>query len=199
MRLQRFTWVLGSGLVWYATMTACAALGGGGSSDPASSTSSSSGSSGPVPNAMANTWYASGSRLRVRFLEGADGSKQFWGWFDSARGEECSFLQHADGSIRCLPDRPANLATYFASNACTTPLAYANRGAVAPKYAVRFDPSGGRSVFPVSGPVHTGGVWLLSGANCVDASSSKSSLDFFPVGSEIAAGEFVLATPKSEP
>lgn len=46
---------------------------------------------------------ASGSRLKKRVIEAEDGTRQFVGWFDSARGENCTFIQGPDGVQRCMP------------------------------------------------------------------------------------------------
>ncbi|MCA9589930.1 MAG: hypothetical protein KC657_31720 [Myxococcales bacterium] len=150
---------------------------------------------------MADTWYASGSRLKIRYLEGADGSKQFSAWFDTARNDECTFARHADGSVRCLPltnPPAANAQTYFDSSACTSRLALAQRTPTSPKYGVAYDPVGAR-MFHVIGGLHSGAVWSKNGANCTDTSTLKATYDFYPVGAEVEAAEFVGATARTEP
>lgn len=47
--------------------------------------------------------YRSGSRLRAEVLQGADGSSQFAGWYDTTLGVECHYVVAADGETRCLP------------------------------------------------------------------------------------------------
>lgn len=54
----------------------------------------------PVGDAHANE---SGSRLKAKWYKGVDGSKQWIGWYDSQRQEECSIARAADGKDRCLP------------------------------------------------------------------------------------------------
>lgn len=56
---------------------------------------------GPVANGAFGA--ISGTRLKVRFLQGDDGSKQFLGWRDSLRNESCTFTVAEDGASRCLP------------------------------------------------------------------------------------------------
>lgn len=55
--------------------------------------------------------YVSGSRLKARYLDGEDGSRQFLTWWDSQRQEECTFDEPSDdvasaltlNDRRCLP------------------------------------------------------------------------------------------------
>jgi hypothetical protein len=46
----------------------------------------------------------SGTRLKVRFVQGDDGSKSVLGFRDTQRNEDCSFVEAEDGRQRCLPD-----------------------------------------------------------------------------------------------
>src|SRR5262249_36764419 len=43
----------------------------------------------------------SGSRLRAKYLTTADGARQFVGWYDSQRKEDCSFDVAEDGQMHC--------------------------------------------------------------------------------------------------
>lgn len=56
----------------------------------------------PVPDADAAP-ATSGKRLRARYYVGEDGSRQFVGWHDKERNEDCSFSVAEDGKTRCLP------------------------------------------------------------------------------------------------
>jgi hypothetical protein len=75
-----------------------------------------------------------GTRLKAKRYVGADGSKQFVTWFDSARNEDCYFSSASDGKTRCLPTGPY-VGVYFSNATCTTRLAYQGVGCAAPKYA----------------------------------------------------------------
>lgn len=52
----------------------------------------------------------SGERLRARYLQADDGTRQWLGWYDIERGENCSFRIAEDGVERCLPEVNADIA-----------------------------------------------------------------------------------------
>jgi hypothetical protein len=81
-----------------------------------------------------------GSRLRPMYYQGADGSRMARGNFwDSTRGEECSFVLAADGVIRCLPIQGAAQASYqtlHVDTECTSKALVAPSCAAKPRYAL---------------------------------------------------------------
>jgi hypothetical protein len=62
----------------------------------------------------------SGTRLRARYYTGEDGSKQFIGWHDKMRDEDCSFQKAEDGQLRCLP--AMGVTALYADSACKEPI-----------------------------------------------------------------------------
>lgn len=66
----------------------------------------------------------SGTRLKVRYVAGEDGSQVYKGMFDTQRNEECFFGIASDGQLRCIPtfDRAASASGYFSDAACTSPV-----------------------------------------------------------------------------
>src|SRR5205085_12166844 len=78
-----------------------------------------------------------GSRLAPIFLAGEDESRQFVGWFDKARAENCSFAVAGDGVIRCLPNDVAE-ARLFADPLCKQRVAAVPACAM-PRYLVESD------------------------------------------------------------
>jgi hypothetical protein len=58
-----------------------------------------------------------GSRLVPIFIVAEDESRQFFGWFDKARNENCSFAIAADGVVRCLPSHAIE-ARLFSDSSC---------------------------------------------------------------------------------
>ncbi len=67
-------------------------------------TSTGTGSGAPAPLTPCSVGaYQSGSRIRCRFLAGADGTRQFISWYDSQRHEDCSIGCAVDEVYRCLP------------------------------------------------------------------------------------------------
>jgi len=75
-----------------------------------------------------------GSRLTPIYLAGEDESRQFVGWYDTARLESCSFAVSGDGVLRCLPT-DAIEARLFTDAACTRRIAALSSCAI-PKYLV---------------------------------------------------------------
>src|SRR6266571_3393933 len=69
---------------------------------------------------------APGSRLVPVFLEGDDESRQFLGWFDRARGDNCSFGLAGDGVLRCLPSDVVE-ARLFTDASCRRRIAAVGR------------------------------------------------------------------------
>lgn len=85
-----------------------------------------SGEPGPQgpPGDPASSITVSGTRLRAHYIEGEDGSKQFIGWYDSLRAEDCSYAER-QGQFRCYPiakiiegGGPPSL---YRDSACTLP------------------------------------------------------------------------------
>lgn len=73
----------------------------------------------------------SGSRLRKIERVGADGSREFAGWYDSERDEDCAFRK-IDSVARCLPQmHQSSDRNYepYADAACTRPLGGKTRDA----------------------------------------------------------------------
>lgn len=97
--------VVGSSVVYFV-VAACSAYseesptkttaGDGASTAPTTSPTN------PVPNAMAEG-YKSGSRLKLKFWEGSDGSRQWIGLFDAELKTSCSPTRGSDAKDRCLP------------------------------------------------------------------------------------------------
>jgi hypothetical protein len=82
----------------------------------------------PTPSASADPTQ-SGTRLKVQYYVGADGSKQAAGMFDSQLNVQCYFGKASDGKTRCLPVPAAQpplvtiyTGSYFADANCSQPL-----------------------------------------------------------------------------
>ena len=179
--------VLVSGFLVYAVMAACAVN--------VEDTPRSGPSTSPVPNAMADQWYASGSRLKIRFYEYQDGAKQFAGMFDSERGEECGFGLHADGTFRCLPAGDA-IATVYSNNVCTAPVALVPKGQ-APKLIAQPMPNGSRRLF-VRGQAYGGAIYQGITNACTQTSPDvPKDQDAWKAGDEVPSGSFVAAAQRT--
>lgn len=61
----------------------------------------------------------SGSRIRARYLVGADGSKALVGYQDTERGEACAYQTMGGAETRCYPAAVAFSGFKFADAACS--------------------------------------------------------------------------------
>jgi hypothetical protein len=241
MRGEDVARMLAGSITVYVIMAACSAGGGpqsfsgndgGGSGSGASSGASGGGSGGivdaltdPVTEASADP-YQSGSRLKANYYAGSDGSKQWIGWHDSQRNEDCGFTKAADGATRCMPAGVAIVA-YYADAACTQPLAYVScYQGTPPRYVgaqylgVPGAPSSdGYHLFPLGSTATVTTAYQLvpstgsDGGACnvgqftytctqqpaTTVSYLQSEGTFYSVGAEIPPSAFVQATVQTEP
>ena len=136
----------------------------------------------------------SGSRLVPVFLTGEDESRQFVGWFDRSRGENCAFALSGDGVVRCLPS-DALEARLFADASCKQRMV-ALTGCTKPKYVVETD---GACTVETRHRVHDLGARVRPAAVYSDASGvcSRSPADastvYVMVGREVPPAAFVAA------
>ncbi len=144
-----------------------------------------------------------GTRLKVRYFVGGDGSEQAIGFFDTVRRENCTFAVAADGVVRCLPDVAARFSTFghsYADAACTQELSVVASGCPV-KYTTKAvaQPNacgpGGTRIFPLGAKV-TGQVYEddpLGGSQCRRGTLSPRS-DYYVMGAEIPPSTFQNAT-----
>jgi hypothetical protein len=145
-----------------------------------------------------------GTRLKARMYSAEDGAKQFIGWRDSQRNEDCNILTASDGKLRCLPSDVAGVfAGYFGDAGCTQPLAIRAKGCGAPKY-ISATSSGGTCGAAARYTISTAGaavsnVWAGSPGSCNPALAGIVALwDWYSVGSAIDPASFVAATETVE-
>lgn len=157
----------------------------------------------PVTDAHADT-NQSGTRLRAKYFVGSDGSRQFNGWHDSQRNEDCSFGTASDGMTRCLP-RGATTGAYFADSGCSQVLAYVPKAGCTPPgpYALSYVTTcpGGSKVLSLGPAITTGNVYVGSPGSCIGQpiSAALSGLyDFYSTGGEVAPSGFVAGTEQIE-
>ena len=186
--------VFSAGCFVYFVMAACTASqdasSGGNVGASGTGADAAPGATSPVSNAMADDFYTSGSRLKVQTLEGSDGSKQFFGWFDSTRKEQCNFAQAFDQTYRCLP-RMATMSAYFSDAGCSVRLASYPVGS--PATVINQT-----SRYAQLGPAYHGTLWNGTNGQCF-TSVGPSDAAFFSVGDEVPATTFADATLKTAP
>ena len=162
----------------------------------------------PVPEADAET--KSGTRLKARYYLGADGSKQFIGWRDTMRNEDCYIAKAEDGQLHCMPIAGAAAATYFGDKECTAqPLtvvakasqACANVAAAAPTTMYLAEACGANRTLYTVGQTPVVAVFQKTGANCTALPQVLlDTYNFFPLMAPVAApaSAFVAATEQVE-
>jgi hypothetical protein len=206
--MRLFRYVPGS-IVVYLVVAACSAAGptgisssldgGGGSADGSNSGGDApsllDALTDPVPPASADT-NQSGTRLKVKYYAGDDGSKAFAGFYDSQRKEDCSFRTAADGVSRCMPTTNAVFSGYYADMTCTQPVVVVPAGCSTPTYVLQTDVS----CNPVSDLLSVGvsysgsSIYVLSGTTCTGTSGTGSGAAYFYLGSEVPPSSFVAGT-----
>ncbi len=102
-----------------------------------------------TPQAISNR---SGTRLKARFVRGADGTREFRGWFDTQLGLACSFQDYhqVDANVAeiCMPNYPVVafiLQPVFRDAECTAEISVVQsappRGFLHPSRIVDFTPT----------------------------------------------------------
>jgi len=170
-----------------------ATTGVGASSSSAASTTGSGGA------AAQGNGFESGNRLRARVYMGADGSKQFFGWWDVLRMEDCAYAKAADGKMRCLPSKTMPGSGYFQDAGCTKPLAMvaATNCAPTPTYVAYFDACADAAhIAPLTGK-YSGTMVHYVDSGCI-STPTPTGLTFYTLGAEVAASEFVEGTETVE-
>ena len=237
MRANEVTKMLGGSIAIYVVMAACSAGSvpqsatgdGGGSSSGSMGDGSGSGTvldvlTDPVTEAQADP-NQSGTRLKVNYYAGADGSKQTYGnMHDSMRKEDCYFQTASDGTTRCFP-LPTPMS-YYSDAACTLGLVLLSNcaGTLKPAYVSgAILPStypGPAHLFPLGNATTVATAYQLSviatapdagvcGSaglvyTCVPVSASTwaattANATVYAVGAEIPPSAFVQATLQAEP
>lgn len=136
---------------------------------------------------------ASGARLRARFIEGADGSREFIGWHDDMRNEDCSFRTKYN-ELRCYPVdgiiiETVNDVGLFLDAACTVPVWSFNETGI--KYIF----AAGGKVYPVGANLVGAVAYKIQNGSCVSIGSCSTCKDTKPA---LMTSAFVLGTPAVE-
>ena len=152
----------------------------------------------------------SGSRLRVRYFAGADGSREFIGFFDSQRNENCAFTwgsdRAADATIRCLPNEWISSINdnYFQDSLCTQPLrlAVASEGTNCPPPAYAETRTSNQCPTLIDlydvGPQFQGSVYYyINGLGC-RTQTFPAGYVTYTVGNEVPSSAFVAASILAE-
>jgi hypothetical protein len=199
MNTRSTFYILGGSLLVYVVMAAC---GPALQRTPQSPPGSDLGFAWDLlnPTAPAHADSQSGSRLKIRYYAGSDGSKQFVTWLDSQLNQLCSFQTAADGVVRCLPSDAVGGGRFYADDACTVHLGAAGNCDTLRYAAIADSQSGcaapGMHIYPIGKP-YTGQVY--NGASGCTPFTTTSGTLFFNLGAEVAPTTFVSATLQTEP
>jgi hypothetical protein len=165
----------------------------------------------PVPDA--NAQGMNGTRLKLKWYAGADGSKQLhpYVFYDSQRQEDCGPTLAGDGKLRCVPTASAYPSSYYLDSACSQPMLVASCGTPA-KYAsavtggaacAGYRPAKLTAISRPSGLWTGGGAIACTAAPAatVDAvlTSYANVYTLYSVGPEVPATEFVELTEQVQP
>lgn len=141
-----------------------------------------------------------GSRLKPKFRRGDDGAKEYIQglWFDSQRGEDCTFLLASDGQTRCLPK--GNTFQYYADAQCTQAMVLLQSACSTPAYGVTTATvacgldTGGQHVFSVGPSTNPPMIYGKAGSSCFAIGPTSADYTYFMVGAEVPPSSFVSAT-----
>jgi hypothetical protein len=182
-----------------STASTSTSTGEGGATTASSTTTGAGGTGGDGGTGgsaeVQGQGFVSGPRLRAKYYLGTDGSKQFHGWYDSQRQEDCFYVTATDGTRRCMPvDYSAKFGSYFADAACTQPLAVKVSACAVGKYATRTTAPdlcvhNAQNEVALVGPAFVGQIYLFDGAGCLPGGAQEPHTI-----TVLAPTEFVEAT-----
>jgi len=216
--------LLGGSIAIYVVMAACSAA-----SAPQGFTSNDGGGSGgggsggildaltdPTPAANADP-SQSGTRLKLQYYAGADGSKQTAGMFDSQLNVQCYFGKASDGTTRCLPSPSSTTVTAYAESfysdvSCSQALGETTGPCSQTPTVISVTATNNSTCTTTvtnyqAGPAFTGPIYQSSSSGCAALGSSQASLvaagfKFYALGAQIPPpdpSQYVEATLQTEP
>lgn len=173
----------------------------GGSGNPGGPGGSNN--SNMMTNASADDFNADGTRLKVSYYKGADGSESSFGLYDSSLKVACSWWPATDGTTRCMP---IDANTYFYADAsCQMPILFWTHGCTPPKYIYTATQQGGAcgttyayAIHPIGSMISSPAqIYELIGGSCTESSASGGDDDVWTLGSAIPPSSFVEGTAEN--
>ena len=169
-----------------------------------------------LPVASNREEIKSGTRLRLKYIAGEDGSQLSVGLYDTKLGFDCEFVNAEDGKSRCLPKRAASLRAaemtsyaigtryVFKDSTCSDRIAFSNSCDQAVRYVNFADTCGGNT--RVANAIEIGMpsiVYYKRSSDGVCTSTSTNSIlwadqRFYTLGTSIKPEDFVAGTMMTE-
>jgi hypothetical protein len=207
MRIRDVGKLFAGSCVVYFVVAACSSYSdGAGPNTPAATTpdgaSSDTGPSvtDPVNNAMAEG-HKSGTRLKLRFYEGTDGSRQFIDFFDTQLQTNCVVgSATADRTrFRCLP--PLGGRVMYTDTACKQPAFYGVSKTTDPQPKIATQ-GGQTATYYQLGALSTPPPKLYEGigaiGECIERDPTTDTDNYYALGAPIPETTFVEMTIKNE-
>lgn len=141
--------------------------------------------------------FVSGTRLRARYWEGEDGSKQFFGWRDTQLDIDCAYRLATDAQMRCLPAIIVD-GGYFADTNCSVAVGLVRKGCAAPPQYVAVATTGAACPTGTKVTAYLAGaaanlVYYWDGGSCTNVTASVlQSFDAYAL-TAVPASQFVAA------
>ena len=149
--------------------------------------------------------YTSGTRIKVKYVVGDDGSRQQAGLFDTQLNIACYYRTSADGLPRCLPLSELVATSQFSDSLCSRELFVRTLVAGCPQpppsYIVESQPAAcaARTRVMRVGPRITTSVFSRTAADGGCAVSALSPmLEYFEAGTLVTPSTFVRGTESTE-
>lgn len=143
---------------------------------------------------LQNSLTRSGSRIRGRYLSGADGSRQWLGWSDTSTKQPCRFLEASDGLTRCLPEPFGYIR--FLDAACTSPI-FATFVAAPPPEFIRDEEVPHLYIKPGAKQPTPAMTYIRYSSSLCVGQVADSALYYYSV-TEVPASTFAAATVATE-
>lgn len=163
----------------------------------------------PVKDAKADDAPVSGSRLKVKYYAGEDGSKLPipGSMFDTQLGIDCQFGTMFDGVLRCIPAIQVTNILY-SDAACTAEMALVPKCSTNQKYVVRPTTSTTTNAcvspwpydyFTLGSAMGATVTYSKSGTTCSGPTDVSANYNAFHLGAQASLSTFASATIQTAP
>lgn len=223
--MKRAAFLTGAALLFLSTL-ACSIGTPGDNQEGASTTSGTVSSSGVTVGVRLDgegAALAGGTRLKVQYIQGADGSRRLLNFWDTQLNLSCDFFALEGGGSACVPASNATflsqqaplsgaISFYFEDASCSRPVLYTTASAPVPDHVVGVGIGNGGYVaqgvyrigsalnLPDGGTVTFYSRVLSAGTmECRSTTISLPGYALYSSGQEIPLSQFVQGSVQREP